>query len=316
MRSVLERQLSETLRLEPGARFLFLGGFIRCVLQTAAVAAVEYVLSQIDEAAEEAVDGAKKVLHPLDGDMVGALDALLPLIRSEDWPACCTAWFTGGKGSLSARAQAWIVTRNDAAHGVPSQAFVERELPVAEALARDLVLGLSDLVPDLSQGAPILKAPGLSLELQCVLVDGRRPVVLRDLRCRGGAWQARYHALDPLDAREGTRRLDGDLTLLAATGRSSQEFVSHRVVRPDGGRWTPTVRLPGKNTSVFQGRTAELSALLDWWNDLESRVCLVYGDGGVGKTTLVLEFLNDLLENSRRGGRRLLVLERRAGAGE
>ncbi len=31
-------------------------------------------------------------------------------------------------------------------------------------------------------------------------------------------------------------------------------------------------------------------------NDEESRTCLVFGDGGVGKTTLVLEFMHRFLE--------------------
>ena len=45
MRSSQERQLSEAGRLGPAARFLYLGGFVHCVLQTAAVAATEYVPS-------------------------------------------------------------------------------------------------------------------------------------------------------------------------------------------------------------------------------------------------------------------------------
>jgi Cdc6-like AAA superfamily ATPase len=40
----------------------------------------------------------------------------------------------------------------------------------------------------------------------------------------------------------------------------------------------------------------ELDALADWVNDSDSRKCMVYGDGGVGKTTLVVEFLHRMLE--------------------
>jgi len=39
-----------------------------------------------------------------------------------------------------------------------------------------------------------------------------------------------------------------------------------------------------------------MSELEEWWNDLDFRTCLVFGDGGIGKTTLVLEFLHRLLE--------------------
>jgi tetratricopeptide (TPR) repeat protein len=37
--------------------------------------------------------------------------------------------------------------------------------------------------------------------------------------------------------------------------------------------------------------------MLEWFNDADSRACLIYGDGGIGKTTLVLEFLHDVMES-------------------
>ncbi|TOB30890.1 P-loop NTPase family protein, partial [Vibrio parahaemolyticus] len=45
-----------------------------------------------------------------------------------------------------------------------------------------------------------------------------------------------------------------------------------------------------------EGRGKEIQKLTDWLNDDDERTCLVFGDGGFGKTTLVLEFINRLFE--------------------
>ena len=54
--------------------------------------------------------------------------------------------------------------------------------------------------------------------------------------------------------------------------------------------------VPVRQTDTFEGRTKELDTLKEWMEDEDTRFCLIYGDGGYGKTTLALEFLNRLLE--------------------
>lgn len=55
--------------------------------------------------------------------------------------------------------------------------------------------------------------------------------------------------------------------------------------------------VPVRQTSTFVGRKRELEKLSEWFEQVEDyRTCLVFGDGGYGKTTLVLEFFNNLLE--------------------
>jgi hypothetical protein len=60
--------------------------------------------------------------------------------------------------------------------------------------------------------------------------------------------------------------------------------------------WKLTVLLPQRQTTLFYGREDEISKLMQWYNDVDSHACLIYGEGGIGKTTLALEFFNNLIE--------------------
>lgn len=54
--------------------------------------------------------------------------------------------------------------------------------------------------------------------------------------------------------------------------------------------------LPTKQTASFLGRNDQIDHLTEWWDDEYSRTCLLYGEGGIGKTTLILEFVNRILD--------------------
>lgn len=60
--------------------------------------------------------------------------------------------------------------------------------------------------------------------------------------------------------------------------------------------WEPLYYLPEKTTDSFTGREEQIGELKEWFDDEDSRACLIYGDGGLGKTTLALEFLHRILD--------------------
>lgn len=60
--------------------------------------------------------------------------------------------------------------------------------------------------------------------------------------------------------------------------------------------WSPLALIPDRLTDEFTGRGKEIDELRDWLDDTESRACMLYGDGGIGKTTLAIEFVRRLLE--------------------
>ncbi|MFP3670156.1 hypothetical protein SB717_34265, partial [Priestia sp. SIMBA_032] len=56
--------------------------------------------------------------------------------------------------------------------------------------------------------------------------------------------------------------------------------------------------IPDRLTADFTGREREIEELTEWTNDFGSRACMLYGDGGIGKTTLAVEFVWRLLEGT------------------
>lgn len=59
--------------------------------------------------------------------------------------------------------------------------------------------------------------------------------------------------------------------------------------------WEPDVFMPDRKTDSFTGRQTQVDELLEWYEDQDARACLVYGDGGYGKTTLAIEFVHRVL---------------------
>jgi tetratricopeptide (TPR) repeat protein len=99
------------------------------------------------------------------------------------------------------------------------------------------------------------------------------------------------------------------VTAQIPTGLGERQEVSYQAADPFfsfGGKAIPEfdldpsldcfVSLPDRITDTFLGRANEIENLREWLDDADSRTALVFGDGGLGKTTLVVEFVHQLLE--------------------
>ena len=155
---------------------------------------------------------------------------------------------------------------------------------------------LKDFLPTNSNNLT-LKCPLGELEIKSTKAIDNSAIVIRKYNKAGSGWRAKYQILDPHNSQEGYLDIDEKAPLVnfaytsKPTLRSSTIYISDTL-------WNPSHIIPYKQTETFEGRAKEIKELTEWWNDKDSRTCLVYGDGGIGKTTLVLEFLNDILESS------------------
>ncbi|MBE0549235.1 MAG: hypothetical protein IH627_16595 [Rubrivivax sp.] len=82
-----------------------------------------------------------------------------------------------------------------------------------------------------------------------------------------------------------------------AENRSSGS-EKYNINRTHDKNWSPLTLFPDRITKEFTGRSKEMEELADWIDDTESRACMLYGDGGIGKTTLAIEFIQRLFDGA------------------
>jgi serine/threonine protein kinase/Tfp pilus assembly protein PilF len=304
IRKQLGDQLNDVLYRAPDkAQFTYLLSFIRCVLQYAAISAIEYWYATKPDRAESPAS-IQQLLKPVDETPVAILDDLVPLLRSDGWKKCAPQWLPDPSSGVPARAaalrelvQTWLQYRGKGeTEADVQQRNLERDLPWLKTLANMLLAGLGELLPCAdAAGSLSIDAPRPLALTGPRMIDGK-PVVIRNFTRHGAAWRVRYNALSERATADGSYLLDDSCALISACCELRNAYIPYSLTLASGEQWRPTVLLPQRQTPVFAGRAEELSALREWYETTESNACLIYGNGGIGKTTLVLEFLNGLLE--------------------
>lgn len=282
----------------------------RSCLQMACLAAIDLYDARVRPMVDlELNDLLLQMLAPTDGTPVQFLDLLVPSFRTHINPRLCSGWFANeplveggdsGEG-LARRLESWVTFRNNRpGHGVLDRGTIDREFEGLISLAS---LTLSVLAPLFPEQESISGATTLMLQeftpnviVRSCPSERGDPVVVRSIRNRRGVWGALCQTLSMDDSRELTLSIDSDAPLLAIGGGLRRQRFVGKSIQVGSTSWMPLVDLPSRQTAYFEGRGAELDQLLAWCNDLESRACLLYGDGGIGKTTLALEFIHNLLE--------------------
>jgi Tfp pilus assembly protein PilF len=273
------------------------------VLQTVAFSIIEILGHRIDDLAETEVPQlARQLMRPNDGDTERLISVAVPLL-TEAGIDIGAQWFgpSPRDGSLRDRAARWCQYRNNRpAHGVVSEDVREEALSWLPQLAEDLVTGLEKLLPLYSPtGGSVIRLSSTnlveSIKIPTVCLEDGRPVVIRQLQQRANHWYIRGQLLDPVSAPEITVEFtESELTRLLVEACSRYRQLSVRIENEQ--YWRPTVLLPARQTDTFEGRTEQLRELSSWLSDPDSRACNLYGEGGIGKTTLVLELLNRIIE--------------------
>lgn len=286
-------------------RVSHIANIIRSILQTCCFSVIEYwSVSDLDPEEFPECTVGEHLFRPSDGHYSIILDTFLPRVRSKLWQSCAVRWYervpgSDGKGAnarLANGCQEWVRFRNDRqGHGVLDLYSAEKAQPWLEELAQQILAGLSDLVPQQTDDGLVLSTPNGPLPLETVRVHKGEAPVVRDIRRRGTGFRVRYQPLNAETSQEATYEIPVEARIGMLSTRRTSVFEQRSLMVGDE-TWRPTVRLPSRQTRIFEGRRDQLTQLLDWWEDIDSKACLVHGEGGIGKTTLALEFLNNVLE--------------------
>lgn len=304
MHNLYQTELDVARGLSSDAETLsHLSSVLRSLLQAASISAIE-VIRQATPGLDSEVDLTAfidRFSQPSDGLPIEVLDKLVPVIRGLVSRQYFRGWFEPRDDQpipLVTSLGEWVRFRNRRlGHGVvDAPTAAEWAGKTADLIGRLLVMG-AGVLPAYDDGALVITVGDLNVRLATPLVVDERPIVISKVAPTKGIWKLNAQLLSWSNAREVT--ID-----LAATN-----IFCNDEPRSDRFRWTdvPTSdgtslvchNIPNRQTSTFVGRKRELDKLKEWFEEIQdNRTCLVFGDGGFGKTTLALEFFNSLIEGS------------------
>ncbi|AKV04336.1 Translation initiation factor 2 [Labilithrix luteola] len=277
-------------------------GLARIALQHAAIPLLEWVIEHGGDAARK--PEFVELRAPSDGSLVDLLATGLVCAENARWngvrgkfweptESSAARKFFGRPAPLHQVLNAFVAARNDGVegHGIAGGEDPEALLSIVDAIVNILgpVLPFSDDDALLAIQSPDGRVTRLSyLRLaEGDLVCFRRSKVLRAGACRVFA-QRQTDLLEKVD-------ISWESNDTLQQHALHEPVVKYDYVETTSPSWLPLTRIPERLTKTFMGRSHEIGQLWDWFNDTDSKACIVYGDGGIGKTTLVIEFIQQLL---------------------
>jgi tetratricopeptide (TPR) repeat protein len=284
-------------------------GLIRVVLQHAALSLAEWVIDRFhngNHAVDHEFDLAE-LRAPSDGTLVEVLLNLVVIAENLGWTGLAQMiwapvagdrpaqqFSTAQNATLESVLRGYVGWRNDDVfgHGLPNEEDHQGLLDVLAVLTERLAPVLPHLEAD---GVLVLNGPRSQvLPLKVLRAFERDLVCYRTIRMvpNGRCIVRAQRQLSLTSSTEVTWEADD---ILAFRARSEK---SYSLWETGDSSWCPFVMVPSRMTYHFSGRLLELQQLKEWANDVDSRACMLYGDGGMGKTTLAVEFVHRLLDGT------------------
>jgi len=296
-------------------------GIFRITMQHACVSIGEWIVRALHDRPSQ-LSGYTSVdiamySQPADGALVKLLSQLLVAAENIGWRSVGRQYWTQielpeelrkltgtARANMETILSAFVQSRNDGAegHGLPGGYNPQTDIAVAQAL----IHSLTNILPIASKNGEQLYIPTQSTRTQEELItlklfDGH-PICYRKLkRTSAGRIQIDAQIQKTLLTRDEVT-YEVPNVLLGLPQAASPEYEIAEPTWIDN--WKPFIHIPDRlaDTDVFTGRAEEIETLMEWADDPDSRKCMVWGDGGVGKTTLVVEFLHRLLEGKTNVG--------------
>jgi len=309
MRDQVRRLRGQIDAITPSTQSQAAIALIRILLQHAVLTLAEWVVERIHRAHHGVLDHEvdfSDLRAPTDGTLVDVFLKTTIIAENLGWNGLAALAFdrvadgraasqfsTRGAPTLESVLRGFVAWRNDSVfgHGVGNGD------PVALVDLIDLLLDRFDRVLPAVNGDgrfELRRSPGDELTLKVLRPYGGDLVCYRNIyMVASGHCVVRAQRLMSLTKWEEVSWEAEDV--LAFRARAEKTYSLWETGEP---KWCPIVLVPSRLTHHFKGREEELARLVEWANDEDSRVCMLYGDGGMGKTTLAVEFVHRLLDGS------------------
>ncbi|MFK5949376.1 MAG: hypothetical protein QM500_11490 [Methylococcales bacterium] len=282
-------------------RLTYLTSVLRSLMQLSVVVSLELIKSQTPSDEIDLEDFTKRFCKPVDGLPLQILDNVIPFLRRYINNQFMSGWFEKTKLvdiPISQQLVEWVEFRNRRhAHGVLDATVTLEWSERTENILRDCLEVFDCIIPVKIDDTTVKlsKACG-NLHIETPVLQKNKAIVILSIVTRKGLWKLNGQLLSNENAEEFTIDLPEDNIFSMKNIRSSNEYELTDIISNDK-EFSFFHNIPVRQTDIFEGRQTELNALIEWMDDEDSRYCLVYGDGGYGKTTLVLELLNQFIES-------------------
>ena len=310
MRERLESLRKDAAELPSAGQAQAAVGLIRILLQHVVLGLAEWAVQRLRSAHHDTFDqeiDLSELRAASDGTLVEVLLKLVVIAENLGWAGLSrTVWspIAAGRAAhqLSAATSAtvesilrgYVTWRNDDVfgHGLPDEGDHAVLLDVLDVL----ITSLAPLLPHIAADGRLhlIESNGERLRLKVLRTFDGDLVCYRQIRMvANGRCNVRGQRQLSLTTKEDVSWEAEDV--LAFRARSER---SYSLWETGDTTWCPLVLIPSRITDHFSGRRSELSQLKEWADDIDSRAVMLYGDGGMGKTTLALEFAHRLLDGS------------------
>jgi len=296
-----ERYISEVESIDGcSERLTYLTCVLRSLLQVSVVSTFEIASKKAPSDEMGLSELTNRFCKPTDGLPIQILDVLIPKIRGYVDKKYLWGWFESlgdNEVPLSKQILEWVEFRNKRpGHGVLDDDLIREWSAKTENLVLMCLKVFEDVIPDFNGEGLQLSARHGNLTIDSPIFVNGSAIVILEVVARKGIWKLKGQILSRENAEDFTVNLPEDNVFSSVGIRDFNEYDLAEVVS-NNKDYSFFHNIPVRQTDTFEGRDDELDLLKEWMDDEDSRYCLVYGDGGYGKTTLVLEMLNKFLES-------------------
>ena len=245
--------------------------------------------------------------EPSDGTLVNVLAELLVAAEHYGWNGVsrpfwqpisssrpCIRLSKTSNPNLQNVLREFVHLRNEGVegHGLPGQFDPQAELDAVNLT----IESLSQILPNIShnnENLILLMPDQTDYTLQLLKSYGGNLICYRKIK-KGTAGNCIVYAQvqKSLFEREAITYETKDV--LGAS--DINDYPTYSIWTSFDDNWSPLALIPERLTRNFTGREKELNELKEWADDIDSRACMLFGDGGIGKTTVAVEFLHRILE--------------------
>jgi tetratricopeptide (TPR) repeat protein len=297
MEKLLSKRLQQLEQLDSNVeKYLYASSILRSLLQTGLIVCFEFIERFIPSGEIDVSNYKSRMGQPSDGLPVEALDYLLPHLRHFLEPKFADGWFEklGFEKNLSRELNTWVEFRNKTTgHGHLDQSDANLWSKKAHSLIKRLINCFEYILPKVTIKGQFLNPIYENLNIKTKLTHNDQPFIITKIASKNGLWKMSVQTL----CYEKKQTLVIDLPIenvfITKLSNSGQDYDLSEI-HVENEEYAFFHNIPVPQTTTFEGRDKEINELTGWLLDEDSRVCLIFGDGGYGKTTLILEFLNKL----------------------